>query len=145
VSKLAKKPFGRLQVYGRKKRGSAIFYHRTTEASARKILRGGFRDGTGTYGFTRTLRGVWLSNVPLDCNEGAWGDVLLQVDLPEQVVANYEWIEEGKPYREWLVPARLINKQAKISVVKEDEAEEVSLHRLIEALKAFDTPGAEKD
>ena len=102
-----------------------ILYHRTTKASARKIFRGGFRDRSGTYGTSRTHRGVWLSNMPLDCNEGAWGDILLQIDLPEQAIADYEWIEEeGKPYREWLVPARLITKQAQTKIIVVDEDEE---------------------
>jgi len=58
---------------------------------------------------THEHTGVWLSNVPLDVNEGARGDTLLQVELPVETINDYEWIEEGKPYREWLVPARLIN------------------------------------
>jgi hypothetical protein len=43
--------------------------------------------------------------VPLDVNEGAEGDTLLRIDLsmPESDIADYEWIEEGKPYREWLI------------------------------------------
>jgi len=24
-------------------------------------------------------------------------------------LATFEWVEEGKPYREWLVPAALLN------------------------------------
>jgi hypothetical protein len=101
-----------------------ILYHRTTKASARKILRVGFRDSSRTYGTSRTHRGVWLSNMPLACNEGAWGDIVLQIDLPEQAIADYEWIEEGKPYREWLVPARLITKQAQARIIVVDEDEE---------------------
>jgi len=47
---------------------------------------------------------------------------LLQLDLPEQTIADYEWIEDGKTYREWLVPARLINEQASgLCLVDEDE------------------------
>jgi hypothetical protein len=104
-----------------------IFYHRTTDASAKKILRKGFRDAVGTYGTGQMHQGVWLSNIPLDCSNGAKGDFLLQIELPEQVVAelaDYEWIEDGKGYREWLVPAQLINNHAKITAVVEDEGEE---------------------
>jgi hypothetical protein len=41
---------------------------------------------------------VWLSNEPLDCNEGAKGDVLLEValDMGEDDYAAYEWPEEGR-------------------------------------------------
>jgi hypothetical protein len=97
-----------------------IFYHRTTEAGARIILREGFRDAIGNYLTGEKHKGVWLSNIPLDCNEGAKGDVLLRVEMPMRGLKKFEWIEDGKPYREWLVPAELINKQAKVSVEVED-------------------------
>ena len=100
-----------------------ILYHRTTAASAEEILRDGFRDGTGTYPTMREHTGVWLSNRPLNIAEGAEGDTLLQVELAEDAIADYEWIEEGKPYREWLIPARLINAQGTVRVVNEPEPE----------------------
>ncbi|MFQ5430437.1 MAG: hypothetical protein ACE5E1_09030 [Phycisphaerae bacterium] len=53
-----------------------IFYHRT-DASA-EILINGFRDGEGTYMTEIIHRGVWLSDRPLDANEGAYGDAVLQ-------------------------------------------------------------------
>jgi hypothetical protein len=99
-----------------------ILYHRTSAEIAERILRDGFRDGRGTYMTTREHSGVFLSNVPLDINEGADGDTLLQVEMPEQTIANYEWREDGKPYREWLVPAKLVNEKASgVCVVNEDE------------------------
>jgi hypothetical protein len=94
-----------------------IFYHRTTEASARSILHEGFRDSVGYFLTSQKHKGVWLSDVPLDCNAGAKGDVLLRVEMPMRgLKKRYEWIEDGKPYREWLVPAELLNRQAKVSV-----------------------------
>jgi hypothetical protein len=80
-------------------------YHRTDQEAAAQILKYGFRDGKGTYMTKQEHSGVWLSNVPLDENEGAFGDVLLELDLPDEKLTPYEWIEEGKPYREFLVPA----------------------------------------
>ena len=50
-----------------------IFFHRTTEAAARTILADGFQDGTGLYLTAMWHSGVWLSDVPLDSNEGAMG------------------------------------------------------------------------
>ena len=58
-------------------------FHRTDHADA--ILREGFRDGEGTYMTDTMLRGVWLSNIPLDGNEGANEDQLLLIDLPDAV------------------------------------------------------------
>ena len=111
-----------------------ILYHRTTAVSAEQILRDGFRDSIGTYMTTRVHSGVWLSNVPLDINEGAEGDTLLQLELPEELIADYEWVEDGKPYREWLVPAQWINERAKASVVDEDGSSEFD-PRFLEAFR----------
>ncbi len=97
-----------------------IFYHRTAAEAAHQILRDGFRDGVGTYLTDQVWSGVWISNVPLDVNEGAEGDTLLQLEgLEEAAITDFEWIEDGKAYREWLVRARLLNEQAKITVVDE--------------------------
>jgi hypothetical protein len=53
------------------------FYHRTDQAKF--ILLEGFGDGEGSDGFEGvTLRGVWLSDVPTDCMEGAKGEQLLE-------------------------------------------------------------------
>lgn len=82
-------------------------YH-TTEV-ADKILEEGFRDGEGQYMTANTYRGVWLADMPLDVNEGAWGEDVLVVEMPEAVVAQYEWAEERKAYREFLVPAATVN------------------------------------
>ena len=82
-------------------------YHRTFHSA--EILRGGFRDTTGTYMTDREFTGVWISDGPLDCNEGANGDVLLVLDIPEEIFREYEWVEEGKLYREALVPAVILN------------------------------------
>ena len=95
-------------------------YHRTNRVAARRILRHGFKDSTNYYMTQRMNSGAWLSSVPLDWNQGASGDVLLQVDtdLRENELAQYEWITKNeKGYREWLVPAALINPRMRVSVV----------------------------
>lgn len=84
-------------------------YHRTTDTSAAAILQSGFIDHEDSFGTTRQHRGVWVSDQPLDSNEGATGDTLLAIEIGESLIAPFEWIEEGKPYREWLVPAALVN------------------------------------
>lgn len=95
-----------------------LLYHRTTHDAAQSILREGFRNHADSYMTDREWRGVWLSDAPLDPNDGAWGDTLLAVDLslPDEAIADYEWIEEGKGYREWLVPAELINANSKVTI-----------------------------
>ena len=86
-----------------------IVYHRTY--AARQILASGFRDGEGTYMTSNVYRGVWVGDGALDVNEGAHGDRVLAVDIPETVIADFEWVQEPSfGYREWLVPAELLNR-----------------------------------
>jgi len=80
--------------------------------NAQSILKSSFRDGTGKYLTDKIRKGVWISNRPLDSNEGAEGDTLLEIRIPESEVTPFEWPEEEKPYREFLVPARVLNKKA---------------------------------
>lgn len=83
-------------------------YHHTY--ATQSILSDGFKDGEGYYLTTSLHQGVWLSDCPLDINEGADGDTLLSIDIPDNVIADYEWIEEEKPYREFLIPAEIVNR-----------------------------------
>jgi hypothetical protein len=103
-----------------------MLYHRTTSAAARHIQREGFRDTEGYFLTDHIHRGVWMSDTP-DHNEGAAGyDVLFAIDVPADVLAQweaeYEWVEEGKPYREFLVPAAVVNQYRR--VIAEEEGGE---------------------
>ena len=94
-------------------------FNRTPHAD--KILTDGFRDGEGTY-MTRTIhKGVWFSDCPLDFGQGAKGDTLLSLEIPSDVLPEHEWIEVGKPYREFLIPAEIVNRLGKPEVCDEDK------------------------
>jgi hypothetical protein len=67
-----------------------ILYHRTDGEAAETILREAFRDGIGKYMSNTTHSGVWLSNVPLDENEGAFGLLEVRTDMSESEIAQYE-------------------------------------------------------
>jgi len=100
-----------------------VLFHRTTADAAREILTGGFRDSTNKYLTDENYTGIWLSDKPLDINDGAIGDVLLQITfsfLTEHDLANFEWFEEGRSHREWLLPAHLVNENATIGLAKEE-------------------------
>jgi hypothetical protein len=91
------------------------FYHRTHNADA--ILRDGFRDKEDSYMLEDfTLRGVFLSDKPLDGNEGAGGDQLLAVTLPDYCCdfSYHELVEEGKPYREWCIAAEIVDRHGTV-------------------------------
>jgi hypothetical protein len=82
-------------------------FHRTPHADL--IDRKGLRDGEGTYLSPEEFLGVWVSDSPLDANEGVIGEGLLALDIPESLFVQYEWVEGGKPYREALIPADELN------------------------------------
>jgi hypothetical protein len=109
-----------------------IFYHRTYRPRARAILRNGWRDGSGHYGMPLWLTGVWLSAVPLDRDEGAIGDTVLRLVLPlnRRQLDRYEVVEEGRPHREWLIPARVLNERGRRLVVVSWERHRVVCDKL---------------
>lgn len=83
-------------------------YHRTDAVEA--ILARGFRDAIGTFLTDQEFTGVWFSDQPLDENEGARGEYLLSLDIPDEALEEFEWVEDGKPNREFLIPAELANR-----------------------------------
>jgi hypothetical protein len=100
---------------------SIRFYHRTNAAEA--IIRDGFRDDEGSYMLKgMRLRGVFLSDILLDANDGAEGDQLLEISLQATCdISDYEIIEEGKPYREWCVPAGIINRCGEVRLLAKED------------------------
>ena len=67
-----------------------------------------------------TLSGVWVSDEPLGIHEGAGGEDLLAVTVPDDLdLGYYEVVEEGKPYREWCVPADLLNEHGSVRLDEE--------------------------
>ena len=106
-----------------------ICYH-TTDAAV-EICRHGFRDATGSYGLaTSELTGVFLGDSPMDINEGATGEQVLQVEFSDDIdLDDFELVEEHKPYREWCVPAALINERATVTLLSQDDVDEIDYAR----------------
>ena len=95
-------------------------FHVTGNKNAEAILKEGFKegfrgirpgvgDGTETYLTDREWSGVWISDKPFDDAHRSVGITLFAIEIPEEDISDLEWVEEGKPYREWLVPAALLN------------------------------------
>ncbi|HEY7783680.1 MAG TPA: hypothetical protein VIB00_03095 [Pyrinomonadaceae bacterium] len=102
-----------------KKNRRAIFYHRTNAENARAIVESGFRNSSGYFLSNRIWTGVWLSSVPVDC-EGAGEDaalLMVKLSLDEKELSKWEWASEGRPYREWLIPAGIINRCAQVELI----------------------------
>ena len=107
-------------------------FHRTRRANAAAILREGFRNGRDSYMLDGVeLEGVFFSDRPLGPNEGAFGDVVLAVDLElsEAEISQAELQESGKPYREFVLRAARVNRSGSAAVfeVDGDEADDASL------------------
>lgn len=98
----------------------STFYHRTD--SAAEILAGEFRDAEGSYGIRGVdLCGVFISDMPLDINEGAKGEQLFEIEVPAHIdLRQYELIQPRSQYREWCVPAELLNTRCGIRLLPED-------------------------
>ena len=96
-----------------------ILYRNTSSAAAAEILRDGFRSASEGY-MVGHQSAVWLSDRPLDESDGSFGEVVLTVImmLTEAKLAEYEVTDAERGYREWLVPAPIVNAHAKCSILK---------------------------
>ena len=96
-------------------------YHRTFKA--KQIVKHGFKDGKGYYLTHYLWKGIWFSNIScfagLDSGQAANGDTLLEMQIPFNIIRKYEWKEENKPYREFMIPAKLANKYGPPRIVED--------------------------
>jgi hypothetical protein len=86
------------------------------------------------------LKGVWLSDVALDVDEGAAGDQLLLIEVPDDVAAECEVPEEGKPYREFLILAEILSRYGPPRLVPSGEEAELPDSRTERFSRARMTP-----
>jgi len=115
-------------------------YHTTTPERAATIKSKGFLDAEGSYGLMFGdgtpfhIRGVFFSDTPLRCNDGLPPDAseVFVIEIPKYLIELYELVEEGKGYREWCIPARLVNRYFA-------EREPVKLDSLLWGLRGSDT------
>jgi hypothetical protein len=86
-------------------------YHRTTRANADLILREGFRNEEERYTSDFSDEGVWFSDVPRDAVECDPDEVVVAIDVgfSARSLSTFECSEDETAYREWLIPAALVN------------------------------------
>jgi hypothetical protein len=82
-----------------------LLYHRTWAVSAGHILRGGFVNGIGGF--------VWVADSPVEPEmmkggQGGGGDVVLQIEMPRNVVESHPF-DERKKYKAYRIPAEQLN------------------------------------
>jgi hypothetical protein len=86
-------------------------YHRTYAAET--ILRDGFHDSRADFLTLDVNPGVWVTDRPLDEEDGALGNVVLVVSgVPEAEIVEYEWARSRHPppMRQFVVPADILNR-----------------------------------
>jgi hypothetical protein len=95
-------------------------YHPTLHSA--DILRDGFGESSGAYLTETDHSGVWLYDRPVAIQMGGGDEaVLLEIDIPESLVAPFEW-GSGLPYRQFLMPAALINLHGRPRVVEDADS-----------------------
>src|SRR6266849_364121 len=100
------------------------FFYRTSAKNAESILKEGFRDASDSNMLQgATLTGVWVSDRPMDMNEGTTGDTVLEIRLgvSKEILDRYDIREGGKPYhREWRFPSALLTMSGMIMIADGD-------------------------
>jgi hypothetical protein len=90
-------------------------YHVTDRESGQLILEQGFEDSEVIHDDREVLIGVWLADRCLAGEDdvgprlGPVPDVALWLDIPAEDCSPYERTDPDKPYREFCVPARIVN------------------------------------
>jgi len=84
-------------------------YHQTVRETAAVIIADGFEDSEEMYVSDFAWCGVWVFDRPF-CPDGASGDTVLTLEIPDHVFAQYEWIPEGATHRGSLIPAAVLNR-----------------------------------
>ena len=97
-------------------------FHMTSKAKAEAILKDGFRDASKQYLSDQEWAGVWVSDAPFWQDEGM---TLFAIEVPDDAISEFEWAEEGKTIREWLVPASLLNQYGPPVVTDDADGDEI--------------------
>jgi hypothetical protein len=106
-----------------------VFYHRTSIADARQILKDGFADTEWDFGLRDAntdeevvVTGVWLADRPLAVAEGPPGDALLEVtlELSQEQLQTHELDGMLWNARLWVVPADTLNRHCTVKMVRVD-------------------------
>jgi len=93
-------------------------YHTTTPENANKITKDGFIDTRGNYGMIAEdgnpffVEGVFFSDGAMGNEDGldTNASAVFRLEIPEELIIDYELIEDYKGYREWCIPSPIVNR-----------------------------------
>ena len=106
-----------------------LFYHATSAAAADAILKEGFKNNQIANAVAEIIpEGVYFSDYPLDMGSGTKGTTTLVVEMPEGETAdNYELVyEDWSAYREFIIPADVVNSYGPPRLCSEDEVDQLA-------------------
>jgi len=106
----------------------ALLFHRTLVSLARAILKEGFGDEKWGFGDDQhtgralTAVGVWLTDQPVDPDDGPPGAAVLEVELnmSDEELATFEVHGVLDEARLFVVPARVVNPRSSIRISSVD-------------------------
>ncbi len=107
---------------------SLNLYHRTTIGDARSIVRNGFENQKWRFEHeeesseVKKALGVWLSDRPLDGEDGPPGDAILEVvmDASEESLELFQLDGAVWEAKLWIVPAEVVNARSKVRILQVD-------------------------
>lgn len=107
---------------------SLNLYHRTTISDARAIVQNGFENQKWRFEHEEVISevknalGVWLSDRPLDGEDGPPGDAMLEVvmDASEESLELFQLDGVVWEAKLWIVPAELVNARSTVRIFQVD-------------------------
>lgn len=92
-------------------------YYSTTSIDAKRILSRGFEDLRSAFMTDSELHGVRLFDRLREADDGRVRECHISVQFcDEAALQEFEVIEEGRPYRKWVVPASFIRDNASVAL-----------------------------
>jgi hypothetical protein len=105
-----------------------LYYSPETTEETHAILRDGFINDLKYKGISC----IYLADTPV----AQQGEQLLEISVPAEIdISPFEIFAPRPRWREWCVPANIINQYGKTRRLPDDEQDQVLLKRIIEARK----------
>jgi len=119
------------------------YYYSDGSDEIQAILRNGFVDNMKERDTGRL--GVYVADAPGEPDPDFPDDELLEITLPAQIdTSDWRLVVPEKPCRwqEWLIPARIVNKQAKVRQLTKEQWEQAwAKYKDAQKLKAIESRG----
>jgi hypothetical protein len=99
------------------------YYYCDKSGEIEAILRDGFTDTVTNT--SNGIRGVYLAEAPGEPDPEYLDDQLLEITLSSQVdISHFELIAPNATWREWVVPACILNRYGRVRPLRDDQWKE---------------------